>query len=118
MRTLLLPLALLAALAAGCGTTAPVIPPAPGPAPVVDPAPPTPGPVREGRVLTEAEANSVAMGTGEAAIRDRFGPPVRVLALPAEGVRMLVYHASTPSDPTRFAEFWLTDGRLTRTVVY
>jgi len=120
MRTRTLLGALLAVLLAACGSVGPVVPPprpSPGPAPIVEPTP-SPGPTRPGRVVTEAEANAVPMGSGEAAIVALFGRPVRVVALPEDGVRMLVYHASTPTDPTRFAEFWLTDNRLTRTVVY
>lgn len=120
MRTRFLPAALLAVLSllGGCGSPL-VLPPAPYPpvpVPVVEP--PTPLPVGR-RVVTQAEADAVPLGATEAQIRALFGPALKTLVLPdSDGVLMLVYSASTPTDPTRFAEFWLQDGRLVRTVVY
>lgn len=103
--------ALVAALALlGCTPQA-VLPPAPIPAP---------GPVEPaaGHVVTEAEFEAVALGTAEAEIMARFGPPVRVVVLAEEQARSYVYRATTAADPTRTAGFWVRDGVVVNRVLY
>ena len=109
-RPVLVALLAVLGLCGGC-PSAPLLPPVPPPGPSIEEPP-------LGHVVTQAEFDSIALGSSEEALTALVGKPRRNVPLLEEGVRAYVYTAYTAADPSITAEFWIRDGLVVNKVLY